>query len=97
MKKNMKKTRIVNINECVDIKIIEVSNNESEAINLKDIDEFEKRIERRYKEQISFSNKIMKSTNNNYKNNNNLSYDELVKLITKKNKLLRLMIKEQES
>lgn len=39
----------------------------------------------------------MKSTNNNYKNNNNLSYDELVKLITKKNKLLRLMIKEQES
>lgn len=97
MKKNMKKTRIVNINEYVDIKIIELSNNESEAINLKDIDEFEKRIERRYKEQISFSNKIMKSTNNNYKDNNNLSYDELVKSITKKNKLLRLMIKEQEN
>lgn len=93
MKRKYKNVETIDMSGRQKIKIIELTEEEKNPDSYADeIEDFEKRLTERYESYLAFYEDI--SQKNISSEKSFLSYDELVSKLTKSNKLLKMMLKE---
>ena len=93
VKRKYKNVETIDMSGRQKIKIIELTEEEKNPDNFADeIEDFEKRLTERYESHLAFYEEIANKNISSEKIF--LSYDELVSKLTKSNKLLKMMLKE---